>query len=94
MAAPGATVFNTKPASYEQLHQSMLCGLLGNLGQKNEEEDWYLGARGIRFYRHPGAKLSKKPGRWIVAAELVLKTVAPGAAIGQPCSRMVLVSCE
>jgi ATP-dependent helicase HrpA len=31
----------------------------------------YLGARGIKFYRHPGANLSKKPGRWIVAAELV-----------------------
>ena len=40
---------NKKPASYEQLHQSMLCGLLGNLGQKNDEEDWYLGARGIKF---------------------------------------------
>ncbi|WP_153061541.1 DUF3418 domain-containing protein, partial [Escherichia coli] len=25
----------------------------------------------IKFYRHPGAHLSKKPGRWIVAAELV-----------------------
>ena len=72
---------NPKPASYEQLHQSMLCGLLGNLGQKNEEEDWYLGARGIRFYRHPGAKLSKKPGRWIVAAELVETTRLFGRGI-------------
>ena len=72
---------NTKPASYEQLHQSMLCGLLGNLGQKNDEEDWYLGARGIKFYRHPGAKLSKKPGRWIVAAELVETTRLFGRGI-------------
>ena len=72
---------NKKPASYEQLHQSMLCGLLGNLGHKNEEEDWYLGARGIRFYRHPGAKLSKKPGRWIVAAELVETTRLFGRGI-------------
>ena len=72
---------NKKPASYEQLHQSMLCGLLGNLGQKSEEEDWYLGARGIRFYRHPGAKLSKKPGRWIVAAELVETTRLFGRGI-------------
>lgn len=62
---------NTKPASYEQLHQSMLAGLLGNIGCKSETEDWYLGARGIKFYRHPGANLSKKPGRWIVCAELV-----------------------
>ncbi len=74
-------ILNDKPASYEQLHLSMLCGLLGNLGQKNEEEDWYLGARGIRFYRHPGARLSKKPGRWIVAAELVETTRLFGRGI-------------
>ncbi|MDB5967177.1 MAG: hrpA, partial [Polaromonas sp.] len=67
-------VLNDKPASYEHLHLSMLCGLLGNVGCKSEEEDWYLGARGVRFYRHPGARLSKKPGRWIVAAELVETT--------------------
>jgi ATP-dependent helicase HrpA len=72
---------NTAPASYEQLHLSMLSGLLGNIGQKNEAEDWYLGARGIKFYRHPGAKLSKKPGRWIVAAELVETTRLFGRGI-------------
>ena len=65
---------NTQPATYEQLHLSMLAGLLGNIGCKSDEDDWYLGARGIRFYRHPGANLSKKPGRWIVAAELVETT--------------------
>ncbi|MDW5444334.1 ATP-dependent RNA helicase HrpA [Polaromonas sp. SM01] len=74
-------LLNDRPASYEQLHLSMLCGLLGNLGIKNEEEDWYLGARGIKFYRHPGAKLSKKPGRWIVAAELVETTRLFGRGI-------------
>ncbi|MDP1894110.1 MAG: ATP-dependent RNA helicase HrpA, partial [Hydrogenophaga sp.] len=72
---------NTQPASYEQLHLSMLSGLLGNIGQKNEAEDWYLGARGIKFYRHPGANLSKKPGRWIVCAELVETTRLFGRGI-------------
>ncbi|MDG0854471.1 ATP-dependent RNA helicase HrpA [Roseateles puraquae] len=62
---------NQSPATYEQVHLSMLAGLLGNIGCKSDDEDWYLGARGIKFYRHPGAHLSKKPGRWIVAAELV-----------------------
>ncbi|MBL8279781.1 MAG: ATP-dependent RNA helicase HrpA [Pelomonas sp.] len=62
---------NQSEATYEQVHLSMLAGLLGNIGQKSDDEDWYLGARGIKFYRHPGAHLSKKPGRWIVAAELV-----------------------
>ncbi len=62
---------NQQPASYEQLHLSMLSGLMGNIGWKLEDEDVYLGARGIKFYRHPGANLSKKPGRWIVVSELV-----------------------
>src|ERR1019366_454865 len=65
---------NTSPATYEQLHLSMLAGLLGNVGVKNDEDESYLGARGIRFHRHPGAHLAKKPGRWIVAAELVETT--------------------
>jgi len=70
---------NTLPASYEQLHLSMLAGLLGNIGYKLETEGAgsggeYLGARGIKFYPHPGAHLVKKPGRWIVAAELVETT--------------------
>ena len=72
---------NDKPASYEQLHLSMLAGLLGNIGQKSESEDWYLGARGIKFHRHPGANLSKKPGRWIVCAELVETTRLFGRGI-------------
>jgi ATP-dependent helicase HrpA len=65
---------NTTPASYEQIHQSLLAGLLGNIGCKVDEEESYLGARGIKFWRHPGANLSKKPGRWLMAAELVETT--------------------
>jgi ATP-dependent helicase HrpA len=72
---------NTAPATYEQLHLSMLSGLLGNVGCKLEDEDVYLGARGIKFYRHPGAHLSKKPGRWILAAELVETTRLFGRGI-------------
>ena len=65
---------NASPATYEQVHLAMLSGLLGNVGCKSDDEDWYLGARGIKFWRHPGAHLSKKPGRWLVAAELVETT--------------------
>ncbi len=72
---------NTTPAGYEQIHLSMLAGLLGNVGAKSDEEDWYLGARGIKFYKHPGAHLNKKPGRWIVAAELVETTRLFGRGI-------------
>lgn len=72
---------NSTPASYEALHQSMLSGLLGNVGWKMEEEEAYLGARGIKFHRHPGAHLKKKPGRWIVCAELVETTRLFGRGI-------------
>ncbi|MDM0110755.1 ATP-dependent RNA helicase HrpA [Variovorax sp. J22R133] len=72
---------NSTPASYEQLHLSMLSGLLGNIGWKLEDDEAYLGARGIKFYRHPGAHLKKKPGRWIVVAELVETTRLFGRGI-------------
>lgn len=75
---------NTLPASYEQLHQAILSGLLGNIGCKMEGDGTageYLGGRGIKFYPHPGAHLVKKPGRWIVAAELVETTRLFGRGI-------------
>jgi ATP-dependent helicase HrpA len=65
---------NTTAATYEQIHCSLLAGLLGNVGCKADDEEHYLGARGIRFWRHPGAHLSKRPGRWVMAAELVETT--------------------
>ncbi|MBE7424341.1 MAG: ATP-dependent RNA helicase HrpA [Zoogloeaceae bacterium] len=65
---------NDKPATFDQIHKALLAGLLGNVGLKSEEEGHYLGARGIRFWPHPGSALAKKAGRWIVAAELVETT--------------------
>jgi ATP-dependent helicase HrpA len=72
---------NATDPTYEQIHQSMLAGLLGNIGVKSDDDESYLGARGIRFWRHPGARLAKKPGRWIVAAELVETTRLYGRGI-------------
>jgi ATP-dependent helicase HrpA len=74
---------NSMPATYEQLHLSMLAGLLGNIGCKLEEgqNGEYLGARAIKFFAHPGAHLTKKPGRWIVASELVETTRLFGRGI-------------
>ncbi len=74
VAAEHGWRLNTAPANYEQIHLALLAGLLGNIGLKADDEDWYLGARGIKFWRHPGVNLSKKPGRWLMAAELVETT--------------------
>ncbi|MES2153435.1 MAG: ATP-dependent RNA helicase HrpA [Pseudomonadota bacterium] len=64
---------NELPATYENLHTALLTGLLGNIGFKSEDEPGagYLGARGIKFHIWPGSSLLKKPGKWIMAAELV-----------------------
>jgi ATP-dependent helicase HrpA len=62
---------NQLPASYEAIHKALLTGLLGHIGLRNEEDKNYYGARGIKFFIHPGSTLVKKAGRWIVGAELV-----------------------
>lgn len=62
---------NEADATFEQIHLSLLTGLLGNIGLKAEDEPHYLGARGIKFHLWPGSALVKKAGRWVMAAELV-----------------------
>ena len=62
---------NDKPANYDAIHRALLTGLLGHIGLKSEEDNTYLGARGIKFLLHPGSALVKKAGRWIAAAELM-----------------------
>lgn len=62
---------NQLAASYEAIHKALLTGLLGHIGLINEDDKNYFGARGIKFFIHPGSALVKKAGRWIVAAELV-----------------------
>jgi ATP-dependent helicase HrpA len=62
-----------KPEGFRAIHRALLAGLLGNAGMKDEAEASYTGARGIKFWVHPGS-WTKKPGRWVVAAELVETT--------------------
>ena len=62
-----------KPDGVRALHRALLCGLLGNVGMKDEADNNYTGARGMKFWVHPGSG-TKKPGKWIIAAELVETT--------------------
>ena len=71
---------NQTEATFEQLHLALLSGLLGNIGFKSDEGGHYQGAREIRFHIHPGSRLVKKAGRWVVAAELVETTGCTRAA--------------
>jgi ATP-dependent helicase HrpA len=70
---------NDLPATYEQVHISLLTGLLGYVAKKEEDEKSqergsktgaYVGARGIRPFIWPGSTLGKKAGAWILAGEL------------------------
>jgi ATP-dependent helicase HrpA len=70
---------NAIAAHYDAIHKALLAGLLGHLGCKIEEDKGtagqpggaYQGARGIKFWPHPGSTIAKKAGKWIVCAELV-----------------------
>ncbi|MSQ62821.1 MAG: ATP-dependent RNA helicase HrpA [Betaproteobacteria bacterium] len=62
-----------KPEGVRAIHRALLCGLLGNIGLKDDQDNNYTGARGIKFWVHPGSG-TKKPGKWIMAAELVETT--------------------
>ncbi|MBE9559726.1 MAG: ATP-dependent RNA helicase HrpA [Proteobacteria bacterium] len=64
---------NTNAASYEQIHRSLLIGLLANIGVKDEGKE-YLGARSKKFNVFPGSVLFRSTPSWIVAAEIVETT--------------------
>ncbi|MEO5330833.1 MAG: ATP-dependent RNA helicase HrpA [Magnetococcus sp. YQC-5] len=61
---------NEIPATYAEIHQALLPGLLGQAGCKSDMKE-FSGARDIRFMLHPGSALHKKPPAWVVAGELV-----------------------
>lgn len=54
-----------------QIHQSLLAGMLSHIGVREAESREFLGARNATFMIFPGSSLSKKPPRWVMAAELV-----------------------
>ncbi|MBQ3683682.1 MAG: ATP-dependent RNA helicase HrpA [Succinimonas sp.] len=61
---------NTEPATYEELHISLLSGILGQIGMKSSEGYEYQGARGTKFFIFPGSGIVKKPPVWVMAAEI------------------------
>jgi ATP-dependent helicase HrpA len=64
-------VESDEPADAVHVHAALLAGLLSHVGMRREEANEYLGARNSRFLLAPGSKLSKRPPRWVMVAELV-----------------------
>jgi ATP-dependent helicase HrpA len=65
---------NREPAAPALIHQAVLAGLLSQVGVKDTVGREYLGARNARFVVVPDSAVSKKPPRWVMAAELVETT--------------------
>ena len=57
-------------ASYDVIHQSLVTGLLSNIGFK-EENNEFQGVNNRKFFVFPGSSLHKKPPKWIMSAEIV-----------------------
>lgn len=72
---------NQVAAESSLIHKSLLTGFLDTIGLKEQKTE-YLGARGVKFFLHPGSTLFKKPPTWLVACEIVhtSKTYARGNA--------------
>lgn len=64
---------NEKVAEYDDVHQALMTGLLGNLGEKQDQKD-YKGARNRQFYIFPGSGQFKKAPKWLMSAEMVETT--------------------
>jgi len=69
---------NEQPADDLRLHQSILTGLLSNIGCRIDEPGktgtLWAGTHDIKFSIWPGSSLAKKPPRWLMAAEQVETT--------------------
>lgn len=64
---------NRTEADYMSIHKALLAGLLSNVGQKHDDNE-YLGARNRKFFIFPGSSQFKRRPKWLVASELVETT--------------------
>ncbi len=64
---------NKEPATYEEIHQSVLTGFISQVASRLEDGS-YLGARSRKYVVFPGSTLHRKQQRWLVSAELVETT--------------------
>jgi ATP-dependent helicase HrpA len=73
---------NEAAADYAEIHKALLSGLLGNIGTRNQDND-YLGTRNRHFYIFPGSSQFKNKPRWLVCAELVETTRLFGRTVAR-----------
>ena len=67
---------NREPADADAVHKSLLAGLLGNVGHRDDEGGAkgpveFVGVRNARFAIGRRSVLARNPPAWVVAAELI-----------------------
>lgn len=67
--------------NYQGVHVALLSGLLSNVAQWQEGRE-YLGSRNRKLQIFPGSPLSRKPPKWLVAAEIVETTRVYARCVG------------
>ncbi|HSJ91909.1 MAG TPA: ATP-dependent RNA helicase HrpA, partial [Ilumatobacter sp.] len=55
----------------DHVHRAVLAGLLSQIGVRDGDGREFRGARDARFVIAPGSVLTRRPPRWVMAAELV-----------------------
>jgi ATP-dependent helicase HrpA len=62
---------NHTPAEPEDVHVTLLAGLLSHVGMRDPQRREYVGARNARFAIFPGSTLARRQPPWVMVAELV-----------------------
>jgi len=65
---------------FEQVHKSLLAGLLSHCGRKHPEDQGYTGARSSSYHIFPGSGLFGSSPKWLMSAEIV-ETSKPYARV-------------
>lgn len=62
---------SVEAAHPDHVHRAVLAGLLSQIGVRDGDGREFRGARDARFVIAPGSVLTRRPPRWVMAAELV-----------------------
>jgi ATP-dependent helicase HrpA len=85
-AREGRLRLTGRHGDYDQVHRSLLAGLLSHVGRKHPEDRGYTGMRARNFLIFPGSGLFGSAPQWLMSAEIVetSRTYARTNAVIQP----------
>ncbi|MFT7558741.1 MAG: ATP-dependent helicase HrpA [Flavobacteriales bacterium] len=87
---------NVESASFDSVHQSLLVGLLSNIGNLNEKEKKreYLGTRSKVFTIFPGSLQKNKKFKWLMAADFIETSQVFAHSVAEVQAQWIIDSAE